>query len=140
MTTITTTDRRRWQYAALDVLGTITADAAELPPLTWHVATTAQLQGEPDSGAPADRLATLKQWSRHLDIDLTERPGPDGVVTYNGHTEHTAKNGKSVKIGLYLRFWPDPDEEYIPDVDSPRDPIELEERLAAEADENDDER
>ncbi|RSS59829.1 hypothetical protein [Streptomyces sp. WAC01280] len=110
MTTITNADHRRWQYAALDVLGAITADAVALPPLAWRVATTAQLQGEPDSGTPADRLATLTEWARHLGIDLTERTGPDGAVTRHGHTERTAKNGKSVTIGLYLRSWPDDDE------------------------------
>ncbi|MFB7032228.1 MULTISPECIES: hypothetical protein [unclassified Streptomyces] len=131
MTAITVSDRRRWQWAALDVLGTITADAPALAPLNWTVFATAQLMGEPDVGATADRLDTLRQWARHLGIDMTERPGLDGVVTHHGSTELTAKNGKSVTVALHLRTWPDEDEDLV-DADAPRDPVELDERIAAE--------
>ncbi|ALU98548.1 hypothetical protein [Streptomyces globisporus] len=102
---ITDTDRRRWQYAAINVLSTITE--ADLSPITWRVATTAQLQGEPPSGTRPERLAALTAWADHLGIELTARPDSDGEVTYHGRTERTAKNGKSVTVSLYLRSWPD---------------------------------
>jgi len=109
MTEITTTDLRRWQYAAINVLGTITADASpDLWPITWRVSTTAQIQGEPPSGPRDERIATLREWAAHLDIDLEERPGTDDLmVTYFGRTERTAKNGKAVTITLHMRVWLD---------------------------------
>lgn len=108
MTAITSTDLRRWQYAAISVLTTLTDKAPPtLSPINWRVATTAQLQGEPPSGTHTERLAALTEWADHLGIDLTARPGTDGLVTYHGRTERTAKNGKSVTVSLYLRSWPD---------------------------------
>ncbi|WP_030753204.1 hypothetical protein [Streptomyces sp. NRRL S-31] len=108
MTEITTTDLRRWQYAAINVLTQITGDAPpDLSPITWRVATTAQLQGEPGSGTRTERLASLRAWADHLGITLKDRPGTDGLVSYHGTTERTAKNGKSVTISLHLRDWPD---------------------------------
>lgn len=108
MSAITSTDLRRWQYAAIDVLTRITGDAPPtLSPINWRVATTAQLQGEAPSGTHAERLTAITAWADHLGIDLAARPGGDGAVTYHGRTERTAKNGKSVTIQLYLRSWPD---------------------------------
>lgn len=108
MTVITSTDLRRWQYAAINVLTTITDKAPPtLSPINWRVATTAQLQGEAPSGTHAERLAAITEWAEHLDIDLEARSGGDGMVTYHGRTERTAKNGKSVTVSLYLRSWPD---------------------------------
>ncbi|MFJ1840015.1 hypothetical protein ACIOJ9_39950 [Streptomyces sp. NPDC088175] len=106
--TITTSDLRRWQYAAIDVLGTITTDASpDLWPITWRVSTTAQIQGEPGSGPRDERVATLREWAAYLGIELGERPGTDGLVTYHGRTERTAKNGTGVTVSLYMRVWPD---------------------------------
>jgi hypothetical protein len=107
MTEITTTDLRRWQYAAINVLSTITDEARDLSPITWRVATTAQLQGEPGSGTRTERMTALGEWADYLGIELEERPGADGLVTYYGRTERTAKNGKSVTVSLYMRVWPD---------------------------------
>ncbi|KOG25962.1 hypothetical protein ADK35_08025 [Streptomyces viridochromogenes] len=109
MTAITDSDLRRWQFAAINVLSAITDDARDLPPITWKVATTAQLQGEPGSGTRSERMTALGAWADHLGIALEERPGSDGLVTYYGHTERTAKNGKSVTVSLYMRVWPDED-------------------------------
>ncbi|MFJ9188958.1 hypothetical protein ACIRQO_38625 [Streptomyces anulatus] len=111
MTAITSTDLRRWQYAAINVLTTLTDKAPPtLSPINWRVATTAQLQGEAPSGTHTERLTAITEWADHLDIELTARPGRDGEVTYHGRTERTAKNGKSVTIQLYLRTWPDLDD------------------------------
>ncbi len=106
--TATSTDQRRWQYAAINVLTTLTDKAPPtLSPINYDVATTAQLQGEAPSGTHTERLTAITEWAEYLDIDLTARPGGDGMVTYHGRTERTAKNGKSVTIQLYLRTWPD---------------------------------
>lgn len=108
MSEITVTDLRRWQYAAISVLVQITGEAPrDLSPITWRVATTAQLQGEPGSGTRTERLATLRAWADHLGITLTERPGSDGLITHHGHTERIATNGKSVTVSLSMRAWPD---------------------------------
>jgi len=107
---ITTADHRRWQYAAISVLAALT-DAAprDLSPITWRVATTAQLQGEPASGTRTERMTELREWAAYLGIELEARPGGDGLVTYYGRTERTARNGKSVTVSLHMRVWPDED-------------------------------
>ena len=106
---ITDTDIRRWQYAAIEVLTDITADARGITPITWQVSVTAQIQGEPGSGTHSERMASLWAWSDHLGITMRQLPGSDGLVTYWGRTERTARNGMPVSVSLYMRVWPEED-------------------------------
>lgn len=106
---ITPNDMRRWQWAATQVLMDLITGAPDLTPLTWKIGTTARLQGSAPSGTCTERLAWLTAWADHLGIDLTARPGPDGMTTYQGRTERIATTGKTVQVGLYDRIQTQPE-------------------------------
>jgi hypothetical protein len=102
MTEITSTDLRRWQWAAVSVLQELITEAADLTPIRWSVGATAHLQGTPGSGTHTERRAWLEAWAAHLGIELKTRES-GGAITRQGHTERTAPNGKAVRIQLYDR-------------------------------------
>ncbi|PSK99885.1 hypothetical protein CLV63_10212 [Murinocardiopsis flavida] len=67
--TVTSDDQRIWQIQAHQTLGELlkSADTAELPPLTWCVATNRILVGTTSSSAPAVvQRAAIADWAAHL--------------------------------------------------------------------------
>ncbi|MCX5522613.1 hypothetical protein OG342_07010 [Streptomyces bobili] len=61
---------RRWQRAAYQALGEFLK--ADLPAVTWTIATSGALVGDVDSltSTPAEQRAAFDAWARHLDADV----------------------------------------------------------------------
>lgn len=81
---VTTADRYRWQQRAHAVLGALLdhGQHADLPPLTWTLATTGALTGEAVGllSTPAGQRAAVTVWADYLRAEVTERIDRDGTV------------------------------------------------------------
>jgi len=101
--------RHHVQFAAIDLLTTITEDGAtamDLPPIVWEVdaGVIARLQGTPPTGAThAERLGLLTKWADYLGIlRLEESTDSNGQKSYTGTTFLSANNGREVMLQLRL--------------------------------------
>lgn len=101
--TITTDDQRIWQIQAHQTLGELlkAADTADLPPLTWCVATNRILVGTTSSSAPAIvQRAALADWAAHLGAD--HHPEYEPIAGLTRSVRATARLGADHPVEVRL--------------------------------------
>ncbi|MFE2497122.1 hypothetical protein [Streptomyces scopuliridis] len=108
---VTTADLYRWQRRGHDALGLMLQHGAdaELPALTWTIASSGALTGEAGSllSTPAEQRAAIEAWSGFLNARIEERVDGDRVA----HLYAAFSRGDGeVVCAIRATIFPDPTE------------------------------
>jgi hypothetical protein len=105
--------KRRWQRDAYRVLGEFLQ--ADLPAITWTIATSGALVGDIDSltSTPTEQRNAFAAWVQHLGADVMPERTDSGGVTrlYAKFRQHRDRDRDAVGGAIRANIYPPLDEE-----------------------------